>query len=165
MKLERMIGARIKSLSNLLKRQVDQSMSEIGIEPLTGMQGRIVGYLGHHQDQDVFQRDIEEEFQIRRSTATGILQLLEKKGLLERRPVARDGRLNWCSLPRLWPSISASKSGSSKAKTICTAALRRKNWSSFLSSPTSFAIIWRRNKPIESINLRRLVRRFSRPYS
>ena len=93
MKLERMIGARIKSLSNLLKRQVDQSMSEIGIEPLTGMQGRIVGYLGHHQDQDVFQRDIEEEFQIRRSTATGILQLLEKKGLLERRPVARDGRL------------------------------------------------------------------------
>ena len=157
MKLERMIGARIKSLSNLLKRQVDQSMSEIGIEPLTGMQGRIVGYLGHHQDQDVFQRDIEEEFQIRRSTATGIL---------ERRPVARDGRLKKLVLtPKLWPSISASKSGSSKAKTICTAALRRKNWSSFLSSPTSFAIIWRRNKPIESINLRRLVRRFSRPYS
>ena len=93
MKLERMIGARIKSLSNLLKRQVDQSMSEIGIEPLTGMQGRIVGYLGHHQDQDVFQRDIEEEFQIRRSTATGILKLMEKNGMIGKESVPEDARL------------------------------------------------------------------------
>ena len=36
----------------------------------------------------MFQRDVEAEFNIRRSTATGILQLMEKNGFLLREPVA-----------------------------------------------------------------------------
>ncbi|MFQ9564328.1 MAG: MarR family winged helix-turn-helix transcriptional regulator, partial [Faecalibacillus intestinalis] len=41
----------------------------------------------------VFQRDLEEEFSIRRSTATGILQLMEKNDLIIRQPVSYDARL------------------------------------------------------------------------
>ena len=57
------------------------------------MQGFIIGYLCSHSDSDVYQRDIEGEFKIRRSTATGILNLMEKNGLIERKLVSCDARL------------------------------------------------------------------------
>ena len=41
----------------------------------------------------MFQRDIQEQFTIRRSTVTGILQLMEKNGLIVRSSVERDARL------------------------------------------------------------------------
>lgn len=43
--------------------------------------------------RDLYQKDIEEEFQIRRSTATGILQLMEKNGFIRRKSVKKDARL------------------------------------------------------------------------
>ncbi|MFP3154746.1 MarR family winged helix-turn-helix transcriptional regulator [Lachnospiraceae bacterium ZAX-1] len=83
----------VKSLSNLVGRQIDRALSLDSGDNPTGMQGFVLGYLGGNRDKDVFQRDVETEFQIRRSTATGILQLMEKGGLIERRPVAYDARL------------------------------------------------------------------------
>ncbi len=41
----------------------------------------------------MFQRDIEREFSITRSTVTNILQLMERKGYIERRSVPQDARL------------------------------------------------------------------------
>ena len=38
------------------------------------------------------QRDIEQEFGLRPSTATGLLKALEEQGLIERRPDEKDGR-------------------------------------------------------------------------
>lgn len=96
-----MIGGQLRQLSNLIKRRVDEALVRAGINQVTGMQGRMLGYIAHCQDQPVFQRDLEEEFRIRRSTATGILQLLEEKGLLERRPVEWDARLKQlCLTPK-----------------------------------------------------------------
>ena len=79
MKGERHVGGEIRVLSNLIKRCMDDGMPP----ETTGMQGWIIG----------FQRDVEAEFNIRRSTATGILQLMEKNGFLLREPVAYDARL------------------------------------------------------------------------
>ena len=44
-------------------------------------------------DGPVFQRDVENAFDMCRSTATGILQLMEKNGLIRRESVASDARL------------------------------------------------------------------------
>ena len=44
-------------------------------------------------DGPVFQRDVESAFGMSRSTATGILQLMEKNGLILRESVASDARL------------------------------------------------------------------------
>ena len=63
-------GHEIKTISNLLKREISGMFSEE--EHITGMQGRIMGYLYHHREDEIFQRDIENEFLIRRSTVTGI---------------------------------------------------------------------------------------------
>ena len=87
------IGPEIKTLSNLIKRRFDNSKVISEVAKLTGMHSWFIGYLYHNGDKDIFQRDIEEEFSIRRSTATGILQLMEKNNLIVREPVDYDARL------------------------------------------------------------------------
>ncbi|MDV0441881.1 MarR family winged helix-turn-helix transcriptional regulator [Methanorbis furvi] len=82
----------IKKLANQIKRQLHNSDSFSKCENLTGVQGWIIGYL-HHQEKDIFQKDIEEQLEVRRSTASGILQLMEKNGLIIREPVPYDARL------------------------------------------------------------------------
>ena len=87
------IGFQIRTLSHLVKRVVDQTaFSGEELHP-TGVQGWIIGYLYNHRHQGVFQRDIQEQFSIRRSTVTGILQLMEKNGLVTRSSVEQDARL------------------------------------------------------------------------
>lgn len=86
------IGYEIKTLSNLIRRRIDSS--SIFSEEVTGMQGWIIGYVYHNQQKrNIFQRDIEAEFLIRRSTATGILQLMEKNDMIIRMSVDYDARL------------------------------------------------------------------------
>ena len=41
----------------------------------------------------MFQRDLEAVFEMRRSTASEILKLMEKNGLITREPIESDGRL------------------------------------------------------------------------
>lgn len=88
------IGPEIKVLSNLIKRRLDNSATFTEAHKLTGMHGWVIGYLYEHRDKGpMFQKDIEAEFSIRRSTATGILQLMERNGLLLRESVSYDARL------------------------------------------------------------------------
>jgi len=92
--MERHIGREIRGLSNLIKRRIDGQAAKLGIEDMTGVQGWLLHYLYKRTPQgQVFQRDIEEAFGIRRSTATVMLQQLERKELIERLPVAGDARL------------------------------------------------------------------------
>jgi len=99
MQHKRTVGIMIKKLSNQMKRNLNKSTIE-SIDGMTGMHQMIVGYLGMHQDQDIFQKDIEERFNIRRSTASGILQLMEKNKLIVKEPVNRDARLKKLSLTK-----------------------------------------------------------------
>lgn len=85
------VGKLINGMSNLIKRQIDR---QAAAHELTGVQGRILHMiLAGTRDGEVFQRDIEEEFNLRRSTATGILQLMEKNGMILRQTVPYDARL------------------------------------------------------------------------
>ena len=73
---------------------MDNSFLVNGLDEVAGMQGPMLGYIHENsQERDVFQRDIEKEFNIRRSTATVMLQNLEQKGFLTREPVDYDARL------------------------------------------------------------------------
>lgn len=81
------------SLSHVLKRYMDSSTSKKYVDNLTGTNGWVIGYLWSNRDHDVFQRDIEEEFSIRRSTVSKILKLMEEKELIKREGVEYDARL------------------------------------------------------------------------
>ena len=89
----RHIGFELRQVANIIRREIDNAVSKRNIEKLTGMQGRLIGYLCHNGEKEIFQRDIEAEFSIRRSTATNILQTMEKHGLIKRAPVEYDARL------------------------------------------------------------------------
>lgn len=93
MKCERAVGFEIKTLSNLIKRHFEQLSSRKEIDDLTGTNGWVIGYIARNMDKDVFQRDLEAEFSIRRSTASKILQLMERKGFIKRESVPYDARL------------------------------------------------------------------------
>lgn len=81
----------IKALENHIKRYMYQHGDQF--HHPTEMQQAVIWYLGQHMGQDIFQRDLEKAFHMRRSTATGILQLMERDHLLVREPVAHDRRL------------------------------------------------------------------------
>ena len=89
--MEKDCGAWINLLSHKVKARLNAMMQDLGI---TAVQSRVIYYiLVHCQEGPVFQRDIENVFGLSRSTATGILQLLEKNGIIRRESVASDGRL------------------------------------------------------------------------
>lgn len=84
-------GFWINVLSHKLKKRMNANMQNLGI---TGVQSRVMHYiLVKCDDGPVFQRDVESAFGLSRSTATGILQLMEKNGLILRESVASDARL------------------------------------------------------------------------
>ena len=89
---KRRIGLQLRLLSNLINRQINTADVFKQMHELTGTHGYIVKYLMDHQEE-VFQRDIERTFSIRRSTASGILNLMEKNGLIKRESVQEDARL------------------------------------------------------------------------
>lgn len=87
------LGHEIHAVSNLLGRRVDEGKRQRGIADLSPVQSWIIRYLYEHADRDVYQKDIEREFTITRSTVTGILQLMEKNGYIVRMAVPSDARL------------------------------------------------------------------------
>lgn len=86
----RIVAHEVKCLSNMIRQELDGNRK---LNSVTIMQGMFIGYLTTHSGIDQFQKDLETQFQIRRSTATGILQLMERDGLIVREPVEHDARL------------------------------------------------------------------------
>ena len=66
---------------------------EEGLDEIALMHGWILRYLYEHQDKEIYQKDIEKEFSINRSTTSEMLKLMCKKGMIEREEVEYDARL------------------------------------------------------------------------
>ena len=89
-----LLGFRIRSLWQQIKRLMTRHLTENDGYGLTGMQFAIVSYIAKEStERDVFQKDLEQKFDIRKSTVTGILNTMERDGLLLRETVPYDARL------------------------------------------------------------------------
>ncbi|MEG0276617.1 MAG: MarR family transcriptional regulator [Coprobacillus sp.] len=88
------VGHKIKTLSNLMKRNAERHFGKKPDEA-TLMHSWILGFLQHQEveGKDTFQKDIEEEFSINRSTTSEMLKLMCKKGMIQRVAVTHDARL------------------------------------------------------------------------
>lgn len=87
------VAYEIRTLSNLIRRRVLQMLPPPPEKMLTDMQRHVIDFLYSHQDSDVYQKDIEEWFFIRRSTASRLLKTLEEKEIITRTSVSHDARL------------------------------------------------------------------------
>ena len=90
----RQIGFELKAANNMIRRKMDSIFAQQDGSELIGMQRPLLGYLYHKSRHgDVYQKDVEKEFRIRRSTATVMLQSMEQKGYVVRVASTEDGRL------------------------------------------------------------------------
>ena len=90
---EKHLGKMLRILSNLVRRKIENELNQRGME-VSSSQARIIGFVYRQsQNRNIYQRDIEVEFDIRRSTVTNTLQLLEKNGYITRVSVDEDARL------------------------------------------------------------------------
>ena len=90
--IKRSVCMEIKGINNLVHQELNNAKGRPP-HPGTMMQKLFIGYLDAHRDRDVYQKDLEATFHIRRSTASGILQIMVRDGLLVREPVEGDARL------------------------------------------------------------------------
>ena len=87
------VGMEVKKVSHLFRQNLESRHTSMD-EGITGPQRMVLYYLAEHAgERDVFQKDIETAFSIRRSSVTGVLQLMEKNGLIARESVPSDARL------------------------------------------------------------------------
>ena len=91
------IGFEIRTISNLIKRDFEHS-KPAELDCSKGVHGWAIRFFFENQDKDIFQKDFETRFSIRRSTATNILKLMEKNGLIIRIPSKNDARLKKITL-------------------------------------------------------------------
>lgn len=92
MESELSVGLTIRKLNNAIRRDIEKTNAKNNISA-KGVHGWAIKYFYENKDIDIFQRDFEEKFSIRRSTATQILKLMEKNGLIVRKSVESDARL------------------------------------------------------------------------
>lgn len=83
----------VKALNHIITRKILASADKAGVDKVTFMHGWIMCYINDNRDRDIYQKDLETEFGISRSTVTNILKIMEKKGYIERVSVENDARL------------------------------------------------------------------------
>ena len=86
------VGRLIQILSHSMRRHNPTEVIEN--DDLTTMQKHVLKFiLLETMHRDLYQKDVEEEFQVRKPTATGILKLMEKNGYIYRESARQDARL------------------------------------------------------------------------
>ena len=87
------VGHQIHKMDRTISKLLEMRVKDEGLDEATLMHGWILRYLYEHQEQDIYQKDIEKYFGICRSGVTSIIQALEKKGQVCRASVETDARL------------------------------------------------------------------------
>ena len=93
MKSQYPIGLHINKLSRLISRKVDAVVLSAIDDNITVSQAYVIDFITDNSDRDVFQKDLEMEFDLKRSSVSLMLNNMEKHDLIKRVPVAEDARL------------------------------------------------------------------------
>lgn len=97
---ERDVGQYVSRLHNEIRRELDRLAVR---NQISGAQAHVLIYiLVETQNRDLFQKDIEEKYSIRPSTASALLKKMIQAGLIQREPLPQDKRLK-----RIMPTAKA----------------------------------------------------------
>lgn len=94
--MERPLTVKINVLSNLIHRQIDEFVCEAIKDKqnnFTATNARVIGFLLLNKGIDIYQKDIEDALELRRSTVSTLLQGMERKGFITRESVDFDARV------------------------------------------------------------------------
>ena len=88
---QRILSIEIRAVSKAVDRYLGESMP-LSAKGTTGGNAHIIMFLARNRDREIYQHTIEQKFCITRSTASRVLALMEKNGLIARESVAHDAR-------------------------------------------------------------------------
>ena len=83
----------IKTLEKLIVRNIMNEEEICSMKTPTPTQVQIMEYILEHQNEEVYQKDLEDILNLRRATVSGVLQTMEKHGLLDRQIAKNDARV------------------------------------------------------------------------
>lgn len=92
MESRRRIGLELAAIGNLIKRRVPNIPN--AENELTRMQMWVINYIRlRNNEKDMYQGELEREFNITRATASNLLKRMERDGLITRESVFHDARM------------------------------------------------------------------------
>ncbi|MGD6731145.1 MAG: MarR family winged helix-turn-helix transcriptional regulator [Pleomorphochaeta sp.] len=83
----------LRRLTNHVRRKLMTFKGDTNNKRQTSSHYYIINYIASKGNEDVFQRDIDQRFSLRRPTTTEILKLMERNGLVTKKSVENDLRL------------------------------------------------------------------------
>ena len=88
------LGLDISKINHIISRKMDTSVISAIDDNLTISHAYVIDFICNEgKDKDVFQKDLESVFDLKRSSISLMLNNMEKNGLIERMLVKEDGRL------------------------------------------------------------------------
>ena len=96
--MERSVIKEIRDINKLIGKYISDGHDPRKIMNLTQFQ--IIHYLLKHADEDVCQRDLEIETNLKKASITGAIDSLVEKGLVKRVQSAEDRRVNYIRLTK-----------------------------------------------------------------
>ena len=93
---QHILSIEMRAVTKAVDRYLGESMPQTARET-TGGNAHIIMFLARNRGREIYQHTIEQKFCITRSTASRVLDLMEKKGLIARESVEHDARrlLRW----------------------------------------------------------------------
>ena len=92
------VGRAIRGIGHMINRLFLANAKTMGLDEATTMHAWILRYLKDHEHEVIFQKTLEQEFRMHKSSMSTILTLMESKGLIERHEMKEDHRKKQLSL-------------------------------------------------------------------
>ena len=88
------LGFDIGRIKHIISRKMDAAIINTISDNLTVSQAYVIDFISMAgKDKDIFQKDLEKHFDLKRSSISLMLNNMEKNDLIQRVPVAEDARL------------------------------------------------------------------------
>ncbi|CEO34892.1 MarR family winged helix-turn-helix transcriptional regulator [Paraclostridium sordellii] len=88
------LGLDISKINHIISRKMDASVINAIDDNLTISQAYVIDFISiEGKNKEIFQKDLEREFDLKRSSVSLMLNNMEKSDLIERVPVIEDARL------------------------------------------------------------------------
>ena len=94
------IGHALHALNSKTHRFIDTYLHKRENDQLTGANTWVIHFIAEHRGSPVYLRDVERHFGVTRSTASKVVDLLVRKGFVERHIGETDSRLRRLTLTK-----------------------------------------------------------------
>ena len=87
------LGLDIEKIDRIISRDMDANIIHAVGDKVTVSQAYVIDFMINTDKEDIFQKDLEKQFDLKRAAISLMLNNMEKNDLIKRVPVSEDARL------------------------------------------------------------------------